>query len=314
MLGFILRRLLTVVVVLLIVSFLSFLLMQLVPGDPAVVLAGIGASAEQVDAIRQAYGLDQPLPIQLGRWYWGLLHGDLGVSVLMGSAVTQVIAERLPATLSLTAIAFVISVVFGVLGGILAALNQDRWFDRLVLAGSAFGLSIPSFWLAILLIVLFSVNLNWLPAGGYVPLAQDPIGWAKSLILPAISLALLQIGYLARITRTALVDVLSQDYIRTAAAKGIPHWKIVMRHAVRNALIPVITVVGIIFSLMLSGSVVIETVFSIPGLGRLMSSAIMSRDYPVIQGTLLVTAAAFSLINLVVDILYAVVDPRVNYD
>lgn len=314
MIGFITKRLLTAVVVLAIVSLISFSLMQLVPGDPAVVLAGVGATADQVEAIRQAYGLDMPLPVQIGRWYLGLLHGDLGRSVLMGSPVTQVIAERLPATLSLTAIAFAISLVVGTAGGILAALNQDRWFDRFILASSAFGLSIPSFWLAILLIIVFSVNLNWLPAGGYVPLGRDPLGWAMSMILPAFSLALLQIGYLARITRTALVDVLSQDYIRTAVAKGIPHWRVVTRHAVRNALIPVVTVVGIIFSLMLSGSVVIETVFSIPGLGRLMSSAIMSRDYPVIQGTLLVTAAAFSLINLLVDIIYAVVDPRVKYD
>ena len=314
MLRFLILRLTSTVFVLVIVSFISFCIMQMVPGDPAAVLAGIGATGDQVQRIRQEFGLDQPFVIQLFRWYAGLLSGNLGDSVLLGSSVTRAIAESLPPTLSLTAFAFVLSLVLGLLAGIVAAVNRNRLIDRLVVGFAVLGVSLPSFWLGLLLVVLFAVKLDLLPAGGYVPISVNLAGWAKSLVLPGLSLALLQIGYFARIVRTSLIEALQQDFVRTARAKGLGPWLVVGKHALTNAMLPVLTVSGIMFSLMMSGSVVIETVFSIPGLGRLMSSAIVSRDYPVIQGTLLLTAAVFVLINLLVDILCAVVDPRVGYE
>lgn len=311
---FVVERLAATLVVLAIVSFVSFCLMQIVPGDPAVILAGVGAPGEQVAKIRQEFGLDQPFLIQLLRWYGGVIHGNLGQSVLLSRSVVAAIVECLPPTLSIALFAFITSVAVGLAAGLTAALYQNRWIDRVVLGFSTLGVSVPSFWLGLLLIVLFSVKLGWLPAGEYVPLSTDPVQWLKSLVLPGISLALLNIGYLARITRTALIDVLHEDYIRTARAKGLSGWLVISRHALANTVLPILTVVGIMFSLMLSGSVVIETVFTIPGLGRLMANAILSRDYPVIQGTLLVTGAAFALINLAVDILYAFADPRVRYE
>ena len=311
---FIARRLITTLVVLAIVSLMSFSIMHLVPGDPAAVLAGVGADADQIATIRTEFGLDQPLPVQMLRWYAGLAHGDLGQSVLLGTSVVSAIESRLPVTLSLTIFALIVSVVLGLLAGIVAALNRNRWPDRLVMGVSVLGISMPSFWLGLLLILLFAVQWRLLPAGGYVAFSQNPLGWLESIVLPGIAMAMLQVGYLARVTRAALVDVLDQDFIRTADAKGLPRWMVIGKHALGNALLPVLTVVGIVVSLMLSGSVVIETVFSLPGLGRLMATAILSRDYPVIQGTLLLTAAVFTLVNLGVDLLYMLVDPRISYE
>ena len=314
MAGFIVRRVFTTLVVLAIVSLLSFSLMQLVPGDPALVLAGIGATGDQVQHIRQEFGLDQPFTVQLLRWYRGLLHGDLGDSVLLGQSVMRAIFEHVPPTVSVAVFASVLSIVLGVGSGILAAVQQGKMIDRVVMGVAVLGVSVPSFWLGLLLIVLLAVQLDWLPAGGYVPFAQDPFQWLRSLVLPGVSLALLQIGYLAQITRNALIDVLRQDFIRSARAKGLVEWTVVTKHALSNVMLPILTVTGIMFSLLLSGSVVTETVFSVPGLGRLMANAILSRDYPVIQGTLLLTAAAFAFINLLVDILYVMADPRVAYE
>src|SRR5215472_9845531 len=311
---FIVRRVFTTLVVLAIVSLLSFSLMQLVPGDPALVLAGIGATGDQVQHIRQEFGLDQPFTVQLLRWYRGLLHGDLGDSVLLGQSVMRAIFEHVPPTVSVAVFASVLSIVLGVGSGILAAVQQGKMIDRVVMGVAVLGVSVPSFWLGLLLIVLLAVQLDWLPAGGYVPFAQDPFQWLRSLVLPGVSLALLQIGYLAQITRNALIDVLHQDFIRSARAKGLVEWTVVTKHALSNAMLPILTVTGIMFSLLLSGSVVTETVFSVPGLGRLMANAILSRDYPVIKGKLLLTAAAFAVINLLVDILYVMADPRVAYD
>lgn len=196
----------------------------------------------------------------------------------------------------------------------LAALRPNSWVDQLVLTMALIGVSVPNFWLSLMLIVLFGVIVDWLPTGGYVPFMEDPVEWARSLVLPSISLALLQIGLLARITRATMLEVLRNDYVRTARAKGLPRTMVVGKHALKNVMIPVVTVIGISFGLLLSGSVVIETVYSIPGMGRLLATAIFSRDYPVIQGGLLVTAATLVLLNLVVDLLYAVLDPRVTYD
>jgi peptide/nickel transport system permease protein len=286
----------------------------MVPGDPAVVMAGVGASADQVQRIREQFGLDAPFLVRLGRWYAGLLRGDLGQSILLGRSVAQAIAERLPATLALAAFAFGLTAVLGVVLGTIAAVRQHTWVDQAVMTIAVVGVSLPGFWLGLILIILFSVMLDWLPAGGYVPFAQSPSAWLRALVLPGASLALLQIGLLARITRSTVAETLRQDYVRTARAKGLPAWGVVGRHALGNATIPIMTVLGISVSLLLSGSVVVETVFSIPGLGRLMATAILARDYPVIQGGLLITALMFVGINLFVDLLYAWLDPRIRYD
>jgi len=312
--AFITRRLLVTLVVLLLVSLISFSIMQLVPGDPATVMAGLAATDDQIRAIRVQFGLDQPFHIQLIRWYAGIAIGDMGQSMTLGRGVAQALIERLPATLGLAMVGFVMTLVLGLGAGVIAAIRHNTWVDQLIMVLAVVGVSVPSFWLGLMMIVGFAVMLDLLPAGGYVPFAQDPKGWLVSLILPALSLCLLQVGLLARITRSAMLETLRQDYIRTARAKGLPAWIVIGKHAMMNVMVPVITIIGIIFSLMLSGSVVIETVFSIPGLGRLMASAILTRDYPLIQGGLLLTAAMFVLINLVVDVLYAYVDPRIRYD
>jgi peptide/nickel transport system permease protein len=311
---YVVRRLLATIVVLFLVTLVSFSIMSMVPGDPAVVMAGVGASADQVQRIRQQFGLDAPFPVRLGRWYGGLLHGDLGQSILLSRSVAQAIAERLPATLSLAALAFVLTALGGITLGTLAALRQGSWVDHAVMTLAVIGVSVPGFWLGLILIVLFSVMRDWLPAGGYVPFNQSPGEWLRALVLPAVSLALLQVGFLARITRSTVAETLRQDFVRTARAKGLSGWAVVGRHAFANATIPVVTVLGISVSLLLSGSVVVETVFSIPGLGRLMATAVLARDYPVIQGGLLVTALLFVLMNLAVDVLYAWLDPRVSYE
>jgi peptide/nickel transport system permease protein len=311
---YIARRLLTTVVVLGLVTLISFSVMHMVPGDPAVVMAGVGASADQVQRIREQFGLDAPFLVRLGRWYAGLLRGDLGNSILLGRTVAQAIVERMPVTLSLATLAFALTTVVGLALGTLAAVRQNTWVDRAVMAVSVLGVSVPNFWIGLLLIILFSVMLDWLPAGGYVPLAENPRAWLRALVLPAGSLALLQVGLLARITRATVVESLRQDFVRTARAKGLPGSLVVVKHVFGNVMIPVMTVLGIVVSLLLSGSVVVETVFSIPGLGRLMATAILARDYPVIQGGLLVTALMFVGVNLVIDVLYAWLDPRIRYE
>jgi peptide/nickel transport system permease protein len=308
------RRLAATVLVLLLVSLISFSIMHMVPGDPAVVMAGVGASADQVQRIREQFGLDAPFVVRLGRWYGGLLRGDLGQSILLGRPVARAIAERLPATLSLAGLAFAVTSVAGLVLGTVAAVRHNTWIDQAVMAVAVVGVSVPNFWLGLLLIILFSVMVDWLPAGGYVPFGQDPQAWLRALILPAASLALLQVGLLARITRSTVVDLLRQDFVRTARAKGLPGWLVVCKHVFGNVMIPVTTVLGISLSLLLSGSVVVETVFSVPGLGRLVATAILARDYPVIQGGLLVTGLMFVGVNLLVDVLYAWIDPRIRYD
>jgi len=311
---YIVQRVLAAFPVLLIVTLISFCIMQLVPGDPAVVMAGPQATAKEVEQVRVQLGLDKPFLTQLGTWLYGLLQGDLGRSILLGRGVSQAIGERLPITLTLALLSFLLTVAIGIPAGIIAALKQNTWIDQAVMTVALIGVSLPNFWLGLMLIIFFSVVLDLLPAGGYVTLSQGFWPWFKSLLLPTLSLGLLQMGLLARITRSTMLEVLRQDYIRTARAKGLPTFKVVAKHAFKNALIPIVTIIGIIFSLLLTGSVVIETVYSLPGLGRLLATSIFSRDYPVIQGGLLLTAAMFVGINLLVDVLYAFLDPRVRYD
>jgi peptide/nickel transport system permease protein len=311
---YILHRLASSIPVLFLVTLISFSLMQLVPGDPAILVAGLSATPEEVERVREQLGLNEPFHVQLLHWYANLLRGDLGTSFLLGRDVLEVTLERLPVSISIALYALAVTLLFGIVAGVFAALRQNSWVDQAVMTVALIGVSLPNFWLGLMLIVLFAVHLGWLPSGGYVDFRDDLVGWFRAATLPAISLAMLQMGLLARITRSTMLEVLRQDYIRTARAKGLPERRVVGKHALKNAMIPVVTVVGIIFSLLLSGSVVIETVYSLPGVGRLLASAVLRRDYPVIQGGLLIVAAGLMFVNLLVDVLYAYLDPRVRFE
>ena len=287
--------------------------MHLLPGDPAVVIAGPEASAEAVDRIRHQLGLDLPIYEQLFVWLGGIARGDFGRSIVMNESVLAIVADRLPVTLSLTLVSLAITVPIGVTLGIIAAVWRQTWLDSSVMFLALIGVSLPSFWVAILSVILFSVSLGWLPTTGYVPIANGVGPWLAALLQPSAILALFQIGYLARMTRSAMLDVLDQDFVRTARAKGVNEWGTVILHAFRNSLIPVITATGIILSLLIGGSVVIEQTFALPGVGRLIVQAILARDYPIVQGTMLLLGFLFVLLNVLVDWVYAHVDPRVRY-
>jgi peptide/nickel transport system permease protein len=309
---FLARRLAGSAVVLLLVSLLTFALIWLVPGDPTTVLLEASATPEQVERLRAALGLDKPLPLQMLDWYRRILSGDLGQSILLNRSVTEALLERLPVTLSIAAIALTLAVLLGVAAGILAALFHNRWPDQIAMATALFGLSVPDFWLGLVFVVVFALGLGWFPTGGFSPIEQGVTEWARSIALPSLALALTQMGFVARMARASMLDVLNQDYVRTADAKGLSRTYVVLRHGLPNALVPLLTVIGIIAGALLGGTVVIEQVFSIPGVGRLIIGAILSRDFPVIQGGLLFLAVVYLVVNLVVDILYAAVDPRVR--
>lgn len=300
--------------VMLVVAILTFLLMHMLPGDPATIIAGDMADQDAVAQVRRDLGLDQPVAVQLWLWVTNLLQGDFGRSLMLNQPVIEAFFERLPVTLSLALVAFIITIPTGILLGVVAAVWRDTWVDSAVMVVALVGVSVPNFWIAILSVILFSVTLGWLPSSGYVPLSEDFSRWLASLMQPAVVLALFQIGYLARMTRSAMLDVLDQDYIRTARAKGVSVRTTIMKHAFRNTLMQVVTVSGYILSLLIGGSVVIEQIFALPGIGRLLVQAIMARDYPVVQGTMLLLGFAFVLINIVIDLIYAYVDPRVRYD
>ena len=314
MIGVAFRRLLSAIPVLLIVSLITFGLMRLIPGDPAAAIAGVSATPAQIEQLRRDLGLDQPVYLQLIDYYQGLAQGNLGRSLLLGTGVFAATMERLPVTIGLSLYALVFTLLIGLVSGIIAALRQNSWADQAAMMFAMIGISVPNFFLGLLMIILFAVHLGWLPSGGYVPFGQDPVGWLRSLAMPAFSLALLQAGLLARITRSSMLEVLRQDYIRTARAKGLPQRKVVLKHALSNALIPIVTVVGIIVSLLMSGAVVTEALFSIPGMGQLLTQAVLSRDYPMVQGGLLLVTTFLVMVNITVDTLYAVLDPRVRYE
>jgi peptide/nickel transport system permease protein len=299
--------------VMLLVAVLTFFLMHLLPGDPAVVIAGSDASPEAIERIRRDLGLDRPLLEQLFVWLANLARGDFGRSLVLNQSVLQAVAERVPVTLSLALVSLAITLPAGIGLGVLASVFRNTWVDQVVMALALLGVSLPGFWIAILSVILFSVTLGWVPSAGYVRMSAGVVPWLLSLIQPAMVLALFQIGFLARMTRSAMLDVLDQDYIRSARARGVGAMGLVFRHAFRNTLIPVITASGIIASLLVGGSVIIEQVFALPGIGRLVVQAILSRDYPLVQGTMLLLGLAFVAINLMLDFLYTLVDPRVRY-
>jgi peptide/nickel transport system permease protein len=312
--AYLVRRLLAAVPVLAVVVTIVFLLIHLIPGDPVSVMLGPDATPDQIDGTRRALGLDRPVYQQLLLFYSRVLRGDLGQSYFLDRPVVTAIAERAEPTLVLTFSALLVAVIIGVPAGVVAAAHPGSVWDRVLMLGALMGVCIPGFWLGLNFIYLFAVRLGWLPAAGYTSPFVDPIATARYMVLPAVSLGINQSALIARISRSCMLEALQQDYIRTAEAKGLSRRAVTYVHAFRNALVPVVTVIGITMAILIGGAVVTEIVFNIPGLGRLVISAILRRDYPVVQGVVLVIAAAYVLINVAVDVLYAFIDPRIRYD
>jgi peptide/nickel transport system permease protein len=313
MIHYILRRILATIPVLLGVSVLVFSMVHLIPGDPAMILAGMEASDAQIAKVRQDLELDQPLYVQYVNYIQRALRGDFGRSIHSRQPVWQAITQRFPATLELTLASLALAAILGILVGVVSAVKQYSVFDHLSMLGALAGISMPVFWIGILLMWFFSLYLEWLPTGGRGGPVWTIDGF-KSMILPAITLAGISVAMIARLTRSTMLEVLRQDYITTARAKGLQEWLVIFRHTLGNAMIPVVTFMGLQFGVLLGGAVVTEQIFSWPGMGRLVVDAISSRDYPVIQGAILFFAVLFVIINLIVDLLYGVLDPRIRYD
>ena len=311
-LRFVAQRLLYSAVVMFGVLVLVFALVHLVPGDPVRIALGTRYTPEAYEALRAASGLDRPLISQFFGYIGSALTGDLGVSFRNGDPVTVTLLERLPATLSLGLTGIVIALAIALPAGVYSALREGRASDAIVRVTSQFGVSIPDFWMGILLIALFSTTLGWLPTSGYRPLFEDPAGWLRHIILPGLTVGVVAAAIMTRYVRSAVLEVASMGYVRTARSKGLAPRVVTFRHTVRNALVPILTITGIQLATLLGGVIVVEVVFAWPGLGRLVYNAVAARDYPLIQGAVLLIAALFLLINLLVDVLYAVVDPRIR--
>ena len=315
---YILRRLIVGILIIVVVTVVIFLLLRLLPGDPLVIYTSSedlqSLSPEQLDALRAQFGLDKPLPLQYISWIGGVLHGDLGLSMFYGEDVKVLLAERLPITLNLGGFAFIASGVLGVLLGVISSLRRGSWLDTIVTFFAYIGITVPGFWLGILLIYFLSLKLGLLPTTGYTSPFTDFTMWAKQVIMPVICLSAFSIASLARQTRSSMLEIIRQDYIRTAWSKGLAERIIIIRHTIKNALIPVITVMGLHIAYIFGGSVLIETVFNIPGIGRLMTASIFQQDYQVVQAITLMMATIVVLTNLLVDISYGWLDPRIRYD
>jgi peptide/nickel transport system permease protein len=313
MYAYVLQRLFAAVPVLLVVALFVFLLLHITPGDPAIVIAGDLASAEELGRIRRQLGLDQPLHLQFAGWIWRVAQGDLGQSIFSKMPVTELIAQRLEPTILLAATTCVVAIAVAIPLGVAAAARAGTWIDRALMAVSVLGFSVPVFVLGYGLIQVFAVSLDLLPVQGYAPLARGTSGTLRSLALPSVTLGLVYFALIARMTRAAMLDVLTEDYIRTARAKGVAPGSVLGHHALRNAAVPIVTTIGMGVALLLGGVVVTETVFNIPGLGRLTVDAILRRDYPVIQGVILLFSAIYVFVNLAVDLAYTAIDPRIRY-
>ena len=313
MLSYILRRILSTLPVMGIVALFVFSLLYIAPGDPAAVIAGDQASPADVERIRQGLGLDRPFLIQFGTWLWNILHGDLGTSIFTNLPVSAMIAQRIEPTFSLMAITLVLTILVAVPLGVVAAWKAGTWVDRTIMAFAVFAFSLPVFVVGYVLAYVFALQFEWLPVQGYTPLAAGLWPWLQNLILPALALGTVYIALIARITRASMLEVLQQDYVRTARAKGLGQRNILFVHALKNAAVPIVTVIGIGIALLIGGAVVTESVFAIPGLGRLTIDAILRRDYPVIQGIVLLFSFLYVLVNLMVDVTYTLVDPRIRY-
>jgi peptide/nickel transport system permease protein len=311
--GYFIRRVLAAFPVMLGVALFVFLLLRLSPGDPAAIIAGDMATPEQLAAIRANLGLDQPLYQQFFVWVSQLLHGDFSTSLMAHTPVLTMIGQRLEPTLSLALVAILFTILISVPLGVLAAWKHGSWIDNLVMSVSVLGFSIPVFVIGYLLATLFAIELRWLPVQGFTSISKGVWPFAERIILPALTLSSVYIALVARMTRASVLEVLGEDYIRTARAKGLAEIHVLFRHALRNAMIPILTVIGTGFALMISGVVVTESVFNIPGLGRLIVDAVLARDYPVIQGMILLTSGVYVVINLLIDLSYALSDPRIRY-
>ncbi|MBT9173044.1 MAG: Glutathione transport system permease protein GsiC [Syntrophomonadaceae bacterium] len=307
------RRILYIIPLALVMCTLIFFLMRLIPGDPAAAYLGPGATVEEIEEISEIMGLDKPLIVQYGIWLGNLFTGDLGQSFHYREPVNEIIFTNIKPTLQIVLISTVISLVIGVALGLISAFKQNSLVDRFIVTLTTAMMAVPFMWLALVLILLFGVVLRWLPVAGYRTFAEGGLESIKFLVLPVIAIAITQIGILARVVRSRMADVLHQDYILTAKAKGLPVWTILIKHAFRNTLITVLTVTGMMLAAMIGGAVIIEIIFAIPGMGRLFVQAITRRDYAIIQGGMIVIVIAYLVINFIVDILYAVVDPRVSY-
>lgn len=307
------KRLISLVPVLLAISFLTFLLMAIIPGDPAVVMLGADAPPDALERLRRQLGLDRPFLERFAWWLSGAIRGDLGISLYQRRPVVDMIFERLSVTLTICVLASLISIILGVAAGIVSALRRNRPADHVLRVLSLVGLSMPEFWLGLLLILAFSVTWQIFPMTGFVPLSEDPLRSLQFFVLPSLALGLTLAGFLTRLTRASMLDVLGQDYVRTARSKGLRERVVVIRHALATAMLPLVTVIGLNFGRLLGGAVVIETVFNLPGVGRLIVLAITQRDFPVVQAAVLYIAVLYTFINLLTDLSYVVLDPRLRY-
>lgn len=313
MIYYIVKRLLATIPVMGVVALFVFSLLYLSPGDPAAVIAGDIATEEDIARIRASLGLDQPYLVRFGHWLWALAQGDLGISIFTNLPVSTLIAQRVEPTVALTLCTLVVSIAIAVPLGVIAAARAGGWIDRIVMGISILGFSMPVFVIAYLLIGLFSIQLEWLPVQGYRSLSEGFVPFIRHMILPSVALGIVYMALIARITRASMLDVLSQDYVRTAQAKGLAPHTVLVGHALKNAAVPVVTIIGIGIALLIGGVVVTETVFAIPGIGRLTVDAILRRDYPIIQGVTLLFSAVYVIVNLLVDLSYTLFDPRIRY-
>ncbi|MCA0450086.1 MAG: ABC transporter permease [Proteobacteria bacterium] len=313
MFAFVVRRLLATIPVMGVVALFVFSLLYFSPGDPAAIIAGDLATVDDIQRVRVALGLDQPFHVRFGTWLWAILNGDLGTSIFSGIPVSTLIGQRLEATISLSIVTLLFAVSVAIPLGVVSAWKAGGWIDRLVMGFAVFGFSVPVFVLGYLLIFFFALELDWLPVQGFTSISEGFWPFLRQLILPALALGTIYIALIARMTRAAMLDVLAQDYIRTANAKGLRTDKVLLGHALKNAAVPIVTVIGIGVALLIGGVVVTESVFAIPGLGRMTVDAILRRDYPIIQGVILMFAFVYVLINLLVDLSYTLFDPRIRY-
>lgn len=313
MTAYIIRRLSLLVPVLLIVGVIAFGLVHFTPGDPATVMVGEEASPQQIEEMRERLGLNEPLPVQFVNWFANAARLDFGDSIFLRQPVTEAMLDRVQPTFLLTVYSLTFALLISVPTGVVAAVRRNSIIDRILMTMSISGAAIPNFFLGIVLILLFGVILGWFPTGGYVDIGDDPIQHVRRMLLPSFALGFATAGLLARMVRSTMLDVLQEDYVRTAYAKGLPNRRVVLRHALRNALIPAMTVLGISFANLLSGSIVVESVFNLPGMGRLVVTSITRRDFPVIQGTVMVIATIQVVVMLLIDILYVYLDPRIRY-
>jgi len=309
---YLLRRLLLAIPVVILVTIMVFSLMHLLPGDPATVILGQEATPQAVSALREQLGLNQPIVVQYLTWLWRVLHGDLGRSLVDNTPVSKLILQRLPVSLELTFGTFLIATIIAIPAGILSAARRGTWIDYSSTAFALGGMSIPHFWLGMMFIVLFAVKLGWLPASGYVPFTENPVANLSAMIMPMVATGLRESAILMRMVRSSLLEVMDADYIRTAYSKGLKERTVILHHALKNAFVPVLTVSGLMIAGLLGGLVITESIFSIPGYGKLLVDSIFTRDFVTVQGAILVSALLVVTVNLIVDLLYTVIDPRIK--